>query len=60
MTVAQMLDAMTLEEFARWSAFFEERERERQRADNRARGVVDMTDPQAAQQLVAMVHAKGG
>ena len=39
----------------RWNYFFEERERERQRAENRARGVVDFTDPQAAQQLVTMV-----
>lgn len=41
----------------RWNAFFEERDRARQRAENRARGVVDFTDPQAANQLVAMVGA---
>lgn len=60
MTVAQLLDSMTFEEYARWGAYFAEREREMRRAQNRARGVVDFTDPQAANQLVSMVHAKGG
>lgn len=60
MTVSHLLDNMTSEEYLRWSAFFEDRERERQRAENRARGVVDFTDPQAADQLVSMVRAAGG
>jgi hypothetical protein len=60
MTVAAMLDTLTTEEYLRWNAYFADRERERQRAENRARGVIDFTDPQGPEQLVSMVHAAGG
>jgi len=53
------METMTMEEYMRWQAFFEEREMYRKRAENRARGVVDFTDPQAAGQLVTLV-ANGG
>lgn len=60
MTVAQMLDAMTTEEYMRWTVYFEEAARERQREHNRAHGIVDFTDPQASAQLISMVHGTGG
>jgi hypothetical protein len=59
MTVERLTDEMTMEEYMRWNAYFEDRELERKRAENRARGIVDFTDPQAAQQLVTMVHQGG-
>lgn len=60
MTVAMLLDNMTTEEYMRWNAYFEDREMERRRTENRAKGIVDFSDPQAGQQLITMVHAGGG
>lgn len=47
-------------EFARWGDYFEGKEIARKRAENRAKGVVDFSDPQAAQQLIGMVASVGG
>lgn len=58
-TVAELLDTMTMTEYANWCRYFEERELERKRAENRARGIVDFTDPEAGAQLIALVQ-KGG
>ena len=59
MPVAELQERMSMHEFARWGAFFEEQERERQRERNRAAGIVDFTDPKASQQLVQMVGGGG-
>lgn len=58
MTVAQLCDAMTMEEYMRWEAFFAERERAQKRAENRARGVIDFSDPEASGQLIAAVGGR--
>lgn len=47
-------------EYRSWMRYFEERELDRKRAENRARGVIDFSDPEASQQLIAQVTAKGG
>jgi hypothetical protein len=58
------MDTMTPSEYVGWMAYFEEkaaeREAERRRADSRAAGMVDFSDPQAAKQLIGMVNAAGG
>ena len=51
---------MTPSEYMGWSIYFEDREVERKRAEGRASGVVDFSDPQATQQLIGMVNAAGG
>ena len=59
-TFNELLDTMTPSEYAGWTVYFEERELERQRAEGRASGMVDFSDPQASQQLIGMVNAAGG
>jgi len=52
---------MTMTEYVRWNVYFEEQAVQRQREHNRAHGIVDFTDPQAASQLISMVGGgKGG
>ncbi len=55
MTVADMLESMTMREYLTWLAWFEERETQHKRTENRARGIVDFSDPKATAQLMAMV-----
>lgn len=59
-TVGELLDTMTMPEYIQWSAFFEEREVHRRRAENRAKGIVDFSDPEASKQLIGMVSGAGG
>jgi dihydrodipicolinate reductase len=59
MTVAQLTANMTMREYAQWSAYFEDKALERKRAENRAKGIVDFTDPQAASQLIGLVRNGG-
>jgi len=47
---------MTPTEYATWNVYFEEQAVHRQRAENRAKGVVDFTDPKASAQLIGMVR----
>lgn len=55
-TVGELLDTMTPAEFASWQRFFEERERDRKRAEMRAKGIIDFTDPESTSQLIAAVQ----
>lgn len=57
-TVAELMDSMTMTELTMWNVFFEDRAIEQKRAENRARGVVDFTDPQSTAQLLQMVGSK--
>lgn len=59
-TVGELLDTMTMTEYATWGRYFEERELERKRAENKRNGVIDFSDPEAGSQLIAMVNNGGG
>lgn len=59
MTVSTLLDSMTTAEFRGWQVYFEDREQQRKWAENRAKGIVDFSDPQATQSLIAMVNSGG-
>ncbi len=54
------MDTMTPSDYMRWTIYFEDKEIERKRAENRAAGIVDFSDPQSTQQLIGMVHNAGG
>lgn len=54
-TVAELKDTITMNEYLDWSAWFEEQALERKRAENRAKGIIDFSDPQATQQLLAQL-----
>lgn len=59
-TVGELLDTMTPAEYLSWSVYFEDREVQRERAENRAKGIVDFSDPEATAQLIGMVGSGGG
>jgi hypothetical protein len=53
--VAELTETLTPSEYRMWLVWYAEREVHRKREENRRRGVIDFTDPQATQQLLTQL-----
>ena len=49
---------MSATEFLGWIAFFKEQHRKQKRAENKAKGIIDFTDPEAGAQAISMFKEK--
>lgn len=49
---------MSANEFIKWIAYFNEQYRRRKREENKAKGIIDFTDPEAGAQAISMFKEK--
>jgi dihydrodipicolinate reductase len=58
MTVEEMKSRMSADEFMKWIIYFTELARRQKRAENKAKGIIDFTDPESTNQAIAMFKDK--